>query len=237
MSIILDVILLTVFAAFVFTAAKKGFMQSLLELVAVILALVLSYQLSPVVAQSAYDSVVEKSLIKTVEAQLDETLNISSSTAQAETILEAIPDFMVSFASSSGIEIDEIKAKITSESISAENIATELVQKVAQPIVVAALTAVLFLILSIVLIFALKFVAGLLSKLFKLPLIGTVNKVLGGVLGGCKGVMVIILISTVLKLVFSGNNDELGQAVNSSFVVGLSDNINPFIKSLTEIVL
>ena len=40
MSIILDVILLTVFAAFVFVAAKKGFMLSLLELIAVIAAAV-----------------------------------------------------------------------------------------------------------------------------------------------------------------------------------------------------
>lgn len=236
MSIIIDVILLTVFAAFVFTAAKKGFMHSLLELLAVILALVMSYQMSPVVAQAAYDGVVEKSLIKTVEVQLDESLNISSTTAQAEALLDSIPDFMVSFASSAGIEIEDIRAKISSESLSAENLATELVQNIAQPIVVAALTAMFFLILSVILIFALKFIAGLLSKLFKLPLIGTVNKVLGGVLGACKGAMVLILISTVLRLIFSDSTDELGQAVNNSFVVGLTDNINPFIDSLTQII-
>ena len=83
--------------------------------------------------------------------------------------------------------------------------------------------------------FALKWVAGLLSKIFKLPLLGTVNKVLGGVLGACKGVMVIIFISTLLKLIFAGGESEISTAVNSSYVVGLLDNINPFIKSLTEI--
>ena len=39
MSIILDVILITILAAFIFTAAKKGFMLTLLELLAVIVAL------------------------------------------------------------------------------------------------------------------------------------------------------------------------------------------------------
>lgn len=235
MSIILDVILLTIFAAFVFVAAKKGFMLSLLELLAVILALALSYQFSPVVAQAAYDNVVEKSLVETVEIQIEENLNISSSTQQAEVILEAIPDFMVTFASSVGIELEEVKTQITSQTFSAENLATELVSKVAQPIVVAALTVLFFLLISAVLMFAFKWVAQLLSKIFKLPLIGTVNKVLGGVLGACKGVMVIIFVSTFLHLIFAGGESEISNAVNGSYIVILLDNINPFIKSLTEI--
>ena len=63
MSIILDVILLAVLAAFIFTAAKKGFMSTLLELLAVIIALALSYQLSPVLAQATYDGIIEKKIV------------------------------------------------------------------------------------------------------------------------------------------------------------------------------
>ena len=114
MNIILDVILIAIFAAIVFAAVKKGFMLSLLELVAVIAALVLAFQLSPVVSQAAYDGIVEKSLIETVETQIDETLSLSETGTQAEVILNAIPGFMVDFASSAGIEVKEIKAKISS---------------------------------------------------------------------------------------------------------------------------
>ncbi len=235
MSIILDVILIAVFAAFVFAAVKKGFMLSLLELVAVIAALALSYQFSPVVAQAAYDGVVEESLIETVEGQIDENLNISSTTKQAEVILDAMPEFMVSFASSVGVEFEEVKAKISSESFSSENLATELVQKVAQPIVVGALTIVFFLLLASILLFVFKWLAQILSKLFKLPLIGTANKILGGVLGVCKGVIVIVFICTVLDVLFAGGDNEIAKAVNESYVIGLLDNINPFVKSLKEI--
>lgn len=235
MSIILDVILIAVFAAFVFAAVKKGFMLSLLELVAVIAALALSYQFSPVVAQAAYDGVVEESLIETVEGQIDENLNISSTTKQAEVILDAMPEFMVSFASSVGVEFEEVKAKISSESFSSENLATELVQKVAQPIVVGALTIVFFLLLASILLFVFKWLAQILSKLFKLPLIGTANKILGGVLGVCKGVIVIVFICTVLDVLFAGGDNEIANAVNESYVIGLLYNINPFVKSLKEI--
>ncbi len=235
MSIILDVILITVFAAFVFTAAKKGFMLTLLELIAVIVALAMSYQFSPVVAQAAFDSVVEESLIETVETQIDETLNISSTTAKAEVVLESIPEFMVSFASSVGVDIETVKSQISSAQFSSENLATELVEKIAQPIAVGALTVIFFLLLSSVLIFALKWLAKLLSKLFKLPLIGTVNKVLGGVLGACKGVIVIVFVCTFLELIFAKGDSEIANAVNNSYVIGLLDSFNPFVESLKDI--
>lgn len=235
MSIILDVILVTIFAAFVFTAAKKGFMHTLLELLAVIVALAMSYQFSPVVAQATYDEIVEKSLVEAVETQIDETVNVSSVTTQAEVLLDSIPGFMASFASSAGVDLDEIKTQISSEKFSSANLAIELVDKIAKPIAVGALTVIFFLLLSVVLIFVLKWIAGLLAKLFKLPLIGTVNKVLGGVLGACKGVLVIVFICTFLDIIFANGDGEISDMVNNSYVVGLLDNINPFIKSLKDI--
>ena len=170
-----------------------------------------------------------------METQIDETVNVSSVTTQAEVLLDSIPGFMASFASSAGVDLDEIKTQISSEKFSSANLAIELVDKIAKPIAVGALTAIFFLLLSVVLIFVLKWIAGLLAKLFKLPLIGTVNKVLGGVLGACKGVLVIVFICTFLDIIFANGDGEIPDMVNNSYVVGLLDNINPFIKSLKDI--
>lgn len=237
MSIALDIILIVIFAAFVLTAAKKGFVKTLLELVAVAAALVLAYQFSPVVAQGAYDGFVKESMITSIEEQIDENFNTSTAAKKAEVTLEALPDFMVSLASSAGVEINDIKAKIASEKFSSQNIATELVEKVAEPIVIGAMTIVIFMILAIILIFALKVVAHLISKLFDVPLIGTANKILGGALGACKGVIVIIFICTILDFLFAKGDGELSVAVNDSFVIGLLDNINPFINNLKEMLV
>ena len=237
MSIALDIILIVIFAAFVLTAAKKGFVKTLLELVAVAAALVLSYQFSPVVAQGAYDGFVKESMISSIEEQIDENFNTSTAAKKAEVTLEALPDFMVSLASSAGVEINDIKAKIASEKFSSQNIATELVEKVAEPIVIGAMTIVIFMILAIILIFALKVVAHLISKLFDVPLIGTANKILGGALGACKGVVVLLFICTILDFLFAKGDGELSVAVNDSFVIGLLDNINPFINNLKEMLV
>ena len=237
MSVVLDVILVVIFAAFVLTAAKKGFVKTLLELVAVAAALILSYQLSPVVAQGAYDGFVKESMVTSIEEQIDENFNTATAAKKAEVTLEALPEFMVSLASSAGVEINDIKAKIASEKFSSQNIATELVEKVAEPIVIGAMTIVIFMILAIILIFALKFVAHLVSKLFDVPLIGTANKVLGALLGACKGVIVLLFLCTILDFLFAKGDGELAAAVNDSFVIGLLDNINPFINNLKEMLV
>ena len=75
----------------------------------------LAYQFSPVVAQGAYDGFVKESMITSIEEQIDENFNTSTAAKKAEVTLEALPDFMVSVASSAGVEINDIKAKIASE--------------------------------------------------------------------------------------------------------------------------
>ncbi len=237
MSLVLDIILVVIFAAFVLTAAKKGFVKTLLELVASILALVLAYQLSPLVAQGAYDGIVKESLVTSIEEQLDENFNTSTAAKKAEVTLDALPDFVVSLASSAGVEVSDIKAKISSEKFSSENLATELVEKVAEPIVVGALTIVAFMLLAILLLFALKFLAHIISKLFDVPIIGTANKLLGALLGACKGVIVIVFICTVLNFIFANGDGEMAVAVNESTVIDLLNNINPFINNLKEMLV
>ena len=234
MSIILDVILLAIFIAFILVAAKKGFVLTLLELIAVVVALLVSYQFSPIVAQAAYDKVVEPKIIETVEQKIDEAVDVSATADQAKVIIDSIPEFMVKYAISVGVDTEEIKEKISSEEITSENIATQLTRKIAQPIAIGALTVIFFLLMSAILLFVLRWLAQLLSKSIKIPIVRKTNRILGGVLGACKGLLVVIFICTILDFLFSGSESEFAEIVNKSYVMGMLDDINPFIKSLKE---
>ena len=235
LSLILDIILIAVFAAFVFVAVKKGFIRTLLELVAVVAALVLAYQLSPVASQAVFDGMLEKNITSSIETQISDNFDTTTAAKKAETALEAIPDFAVSLASSAGVDIGSIKNNISAENLSAENVAKELVEKIAEPIITGALTIIFFILFTCVLIIILRIVAAKIAKLFKVPLVGTVDKLLGAVLGICRGLVVLVLICTVLEFVFANGNSELAAAVNDSKVIGMLDNINPFINSLKEL--
>lgn len=232
MALALDIILVVIFAAFVFTAVKKGFVLSLLELAAVVLSFVLAYSFSPQVAEIAYDGFVKDATIKTIETQIDENISLTETANQAQALIESIPDYMVSFAEFVGVSVDDIKESVASSKFTSENVATELVEKVAQPIILGALTALSFVVLAIVLMFVLKILAKFIAKIFKLPILKTLNKTMGGVFGACKGLVVIIFICTILTVFFASGDSELADAVNNSFVVDLVDKINPIIKSL-----
>lgn len=237
MSIILDVILIAIFAVYVITAAKKGFIRTLLELVAVVAAIFLSFQISPVISQTVYDGFVEKEIVATLEEQISENVDALSVTEKTNAVLDSIPDFAVSLASSAGVEISTIKEQISSQKFDSQNLAQSLVDKIAEPIVVGALTIIIFILLAVVLMIALKFVAKLISKLFDVPLVKSVNKSLGGVLGAVKGALVVVVICTALRFIFGGGDGELSVAVNDSFVVGLLDEINPLIDSLKGFII
>lgn len=235
MSLAIDIILVVIFASFVLTAVKKGFILSLLEFAAVILALVLAYNFSPKVAETAYDGFVKEATIKTIETQIEENVSLQETSTQAQLLLESIPDYMVSVADFMGVSVDDIKQSVASSKFTSENIATELVEKIAQPIIIGALTALSFVVLAIVLLFVLKFLAQIIAKIFKIPVIKTVNKLLGGVLGACKGFAVVLFICTILTVFFASGDNELAAAVNDSVVVNLIDNVNPLVNSLKEI--
>lgn len=237
MSIILDIVLVAIFAGYVFFAAKKGFVRTLLELVAVVAAIFLSFQISPVVSQTVYDGFVEKQIVTALEEQISENVDALSVKEKANAVLDSIPDFAVSLAASAGVEISTIKEQISSQKFDSQNLAQSLVDKIAEPIVVGALTIIIFILLAVVLMIALKFVAKLVSKLFDIPLVKSVNRSLGGVLGAIKGVLVVIVICTALRFIFGGGDGELSVAVNDSFVVGLLDEINPLIDSLKEFII
>lgn len=236
MSIILDIVLVAIFAGYVFFAAKKGFVRTLLELVAVVAAIVLSFQISPVISQTVYDGFIEKEIVTALEEQITENVDALSVTEKANAVLDSIPDFAVSLASSAGVEISTIKEQISSQKFDSQNLAQSLVDKIAEPIVVGALKIIIFILLAAVLMIVLKIAAKYISKLFDIPVVKSLNKSLGGVLGAIKGALVLLVICTGLRFIFGGGDGELAIAVNDSFVVGLLNQINPLIDSLKEFI-
>lgn len=231
MSLALDIILVAIFGATVYGAAKRGFVKSLLDFAAVILALVLSFQLSPLVATEVYDAYVEERIMLSIEKELSEKTNSEKTQEAVQITVSAVPNFVYDIAKSLGVDTDKIEKEITTFDFSSENAAKELTEKVIEPIAIEALNVVCFVILYIILAAVLDLLAGMISKIFKLPLLGTANKLLGALLGAAKGVVVVIFFAAALQLLFSGGDGELAEAVNSSRVIAMLDNINPICDS------
>ena len=135
MFIILDVVLVAIFALMVFLAVKKGFLKSLLDFVAVILAFVLAFSLSSPVAELLYDSVVEDIIISSVEAQIDEdNFDASIAAEEVKTALKELPESLVSLASAVGVDFDDIIDDVDFDKVNPSDSVNTLVRKIAEQI-------------------------------------------------------------------------------------------------------
>lgn len=85
--------------------------------------------------------------------------------------------------------------------------------------------AVMFVVFSILL----KLASGLMSSIInKIPLVGTANSVLGGILGFLKAVVIVYVICTVCYLiVVSDNAENLKPVISNSYIYQFITENNP----------
>ena len=90
---------------------------------------------------------------------------------------------------------------------------------------------VVFIILFIVLSIVIKFVVSLFSKLLdKIPLVGSLNSLLGGALGLIKaGVLVFVVCTLLYLIVYSTDNVDIKAFIADSYVYQFMTENNPII--------
>jgi len=220
MTYIVDILLLLAFSGMVLVGAVKGFIKSVLGMAAIMAAFLLAYQLSPVLAPVVYDAFLSERVYETIETKLVDASGATDAARQVSAVLASIPDYAVSIAASIGIDTAGITEKVNGLDNSSAAIARELADNVAAPVITAVTQAVLFVLLLVVSYILLMIVVKLIDKFFKLPVLTTANKILGGALGAVKGVILVFLLCVILEIFFGAGNDSfLSGAVESSKIV------------------
>lgn len=238
MATILDIVLVGVFIALVALAAKKGFTLSVLEVVAIIAALFCASYISEPVSQGAYDTFLKGNIVKAINAQVDGK-KVSD---DIETVaFEAIPDYAIDFAKCAGIDTDKVQNSINStvSQVVSSGKANELGDKIEEtcirPVAVPAIGIIMFFIFFIILLLVFRLLAKVISKSVKLPIIGSLDAVLGGFIGAVRGIVVLFIVSTVLVTMLSGGDSEFSVAVRESKVLEAINTINPFPEKLQSL--
>lgn len=227
MQIVIDLILLGVFLAAVFISAKKGIVRTVLDVVAFVLALVLAAQLSAPLAKGCYDAMLSDRVETTIEQKLSENENASAA-KKAALVVDSLPGFAKAYIEASNSDVSGRIAQIASGNYTAANAAADLNKEIARPACIAVLTSIFFLLLFAVLCALLQKLAKVLAKAFKLPIIGTVNTVLGGVFGALKGGVLVFIAAALLLLLAPRIGGTFGEAVDGSQIVRLLESYIPW---------
>ena len=207
MSIILDLIVLAIIVLTVLLSAKRGFVRTAVELAGFIAAVFISFTISTPLANTTYDKIVEPTILSSVTSAVG-TVTEDSAAVAVDGFWDGMPGWIRSGVEKSGVSKESLNGSITENIGNGVQSAVETAsQSVIKPAVTSMLALVYQVISLMVLLILVKPLAKLINKLFSFSIIGTANRVLGGVVGIPKGIIYAIAFCLIIMLIvsFTGN--------------------------------
>lgn len=220
MSAVIDVLLIFVFLLTVLMGVKNGFLRSVLGIAAVMFTLLVTTTLAPHATEVVYEDIVKIPIEHAIEKQLPAGETIVISEKSVNEVIKALPEEFVKGAESFGVDLDEIAKSIGTRKMNPETAAEQLEQTVARPVVIAVLRIIVFTALFLIINIILQIIIAIICGFFKLPALKTVNRVLGGVFGAVKALIIVAFMAVFLNT-FSALIPQSGLhlAVESSKIV------------------
>lgn len=233
MAYLLDLIFIALAIALIVLAAKKGFIEALLDGFSAIIAGVFAYWFAEPVSQLAYNSFVSSS----IRSRLANTLSGSSyefSTFDESipALIEKIPESAINFGAKFGFDVNAvansiIKSAPADKEALIDSVMVNVADRVMPQLTEAVTVVVLFIVFTLVLKFVIRLLNGVINRI---PVIKETDKIFGGILGAVKAVVIIFVVSTVLYFIAASSSDEqLVSIVNSSKIFEFVNNNNPLI--------
>ena len=231
MQYVIDVILLAVFVFCTLRAAKKGFFLTLFELASYIIAMVAGKIFSAALAPKVFDNFFRVRVVSFVSDSMQKS-GAADFIGSVKNMVDSIPNSLGGFMQILGVQKEELVDKVAHLQNTGD-MAAEITDKVAAPLVTSVLQILLYILISLVCIFLLRLVIRAVDKLLikKLPAIKQVNSTLGGVFGAIKGLLVVILLAIIVNVIISATgNQKAIDIANNSIIIKLVDG---FMASLT----
>ncbi len=231
---ILDFLVVAIVLLYVVISAKRGFMKTVIELVGFFVSVYLAFAVGGMIAEAAYDSAVEPAIVKSAVSAVGETAS-GSVKQTVDGVWDSLPELVVKTASNIGITSESVANSVSgqvSNSDSVAKIAESTADAVVKPVVVPLIKSLVGLLLFAVLMILVRFLSRIISKAFNLPLIGGLNRTLGGILGLGKGVIMAfvfcVIISTIVYMTPNGFLIFTKENIEKSVLFGFLARLSPF---------
>ncbi|MBQ2286089.1 MAG: CvpA family protein [Acutalibacteraceae bacterium] len=199
MSIILDICVVVLIIAIVLLSAKRGFARAAVELLGFIAAVFISLTISTPLSNITYDKIIEPSVVRSVSE-----ITGASAGETADKVWDALPSALKNYSGKIGISKENLDKSISEDLASGvEDTAKGLSQNAVKPIAVRFISLIYSAVIFSVLVFVVKILAKYINKLFSFSVAGSLNRLLGGIIGIPKGIIIAALICTVISIIIS----------------------------------
>ena len=222
-ALILDVILIAVIVLTAFHYKKKGFVAGLLDLVGNLLALLVAWIASDRISPTVFENFFKQGLIEKITQTVQEQ-GTSGLTMLVENFSSILPGGMAGEVTRS---LQEILGS------GAPDLAVRIVDTILTPLIVPMITVVLFFIAFAVCKLVISMLVAVLTNINKIPVIGSVNELLGILVGVAGGVLNVVLLLCLIWAVVAITNNNLPvlnhDMLSGSMMYSLFSKYNPFL--------
>lgn len=225
--VLYDAIAVVILLISISKSARIGFAQTVTAIAGRIAAFFGAMFIGKSGSQLIYDLFLGSRMESFLEESIAGSTNIGDIVSNLQEAVDALPDFVANFYGLSN-HIDLEAALDTSIA----DVVTVLEEQLVEPAVTGFIHIVLFLISFAVLCFLVNHFAKAVGLVFKLPVIKTVDRFFGGLLGIVQGGINLYLIALVLRLILYFVSDPpalLSEAViEETFLWSRIYHFNPF---------
>ena len=202
---------------------KKGFVAGLLDLVGNLLALLVAWIASDRISPTVFENFFKQGLIEKITQTVQEQ-GISGLTMLVENFSSILPGGMADEVTRS---LQEILGS------GAPDLAVRIVDTILTPLIVPMITVVLFFIAFAVCKLVISMLVAVLTNINKIPVIGSVNELLGILVGVAGGVLNVVLLLCLIWAVVAITNNNLPvlnhDMLSGSMMYSLFSKYNPFL--------
>lgn len=190
--VIIDFVLVIIFIGAILKGRSEGFVKTVLSILVAIVGIIIAKEYCEPVALWIEEHLIRNAATNSIAEVLGS--NVGNT---AKEIIDALPVYIKNAAEFAGIQIEKyISQATTPEAIGA---ATESIYSAIKDFaVIPASKVIAFVILYVIVHAVLSIGVSFIDRFFKLPILKGLNKTLGAVLGGLKGVFEMYVISAVI---------------------------------------
>lgn len=203
-----DIIIIAVFALLFFIDFKRGIAITILNVAGVALTGFFAYHISNFLASWVYTAFVQQTLTTNLQQMID-TQGINSAIANS---FSALPNWVMGmlgfFLSIFGLDSSVYTNDFQVPNSAAAAVSTS-VENLIQPVITGMFRLVIGVVISIIIFIIIKILVKKLARVFKIPVVKQINKLLGGVLGLAEAAILVFFAVNIFSGVLEFSNPEM----------------------------
>lgn len=206
---IYDVILVLIFIGFIIFNTMRGASRSLAGILISIASFISASFLGKFISFKIYDAMLRPAVNNAVTSSVSNVTDNAVSKA-----IEALPSWLSGLVKTSGVDISGfLDGKLSGTAEAAGNAVNEAIRPIAVDVMTCLMTLVLYLLIHLLLS---RFLARPLLRVFRLPVIRTLDRLLGAVLGFANAFLIVSLLAYLLKLLIPHIGSQSGMLNEST---------------------